>query len=105
MEVIVNVPDKLREKIGNQWGDLSTKIISSLVLMAFLDGLIELSELREMLHLRDNDNFNAFLRDNHLLHNSGLLNLYGSCQDIDFADASFGVVDDLDDEMIGVFDD
>ncbi|WP_202803877.1 hypothetical protein [Geminocystis herdmanii] len=101
---MVNIPDKLKEKIGNQWGDLSTKIISNLVLMAFRDGLINLSELREMLHLRDNDDFYVFLRDNYLLHNSGLLNLYGSCQDIDFADDSLGIVDDLDNDMIGAFD-
>jgi hypothetical protein len=104
MEVIVNVPDKLREKVGNQWGDLRTKIVSNLVLMAFRDGLIELEELREMLCLRDEDDFTAFLRDNHLLHNSGLLNLYGSCQDIDFADDGLGIVEDLDSEMIGAFD-
>ncbi|NCO76661.1 MAG: hypothetical protein GW795_15755 [Cyanobacteria bacterium] len=104
MEVMVNIPDKLKEKIGNQWGDLSTKIIHNLVLMAFLDGLINLSELREMLHLKDNDDFSTFLRENHLLHNSGLLNLYGSCQDIDFADNSLGIVDNLANEMMGAFD-
>jgi len=104
MEVIVNVPDKLREKIGNQWGDLPTKIIRNLVLMAFRDGLIELSELREMLCLKDEDDFTNVLKENHLLHNSGLLNLYGSCQDIDFADPDLGIIDDLDSEVIGAFD-
>ena len=104
MELIVNVPDKLKEKIGNQWGDLPTKIISNLVLMAFRDGLIDLSELREMLSLKDENNFTAFLRENNLIHNSGLLNLYGSCQDIDFADDSLGIIDDLENEMIEAFD-
>lgn len=104
MEVIVNVPDKLKQKIGNQWGDLPTKIIHNLVLMAFRDGFIELSELREMLFLKDENDFTAVLKENNLLHNSGLLNLYGSCQDIDFADLDLGIIDDLNSEMIGAFD-
>ena len=35
MEITVNLPDKLTEKVGEQWGDLSKKIVDSLALEAY----------------------------------------------------------------------
>lgn len=99
MQVIVNIPEMLTERVKDKWGDLSVKIVNSLVLKAFQDGLIDFKELREMLHFADEEDFKAFLRDNNMLHDSGLLNLYGSCSDIDFADNSLGISED----MIGEF--
>jgi hypothetical protein len=39
-----------------------------------------------------------------MLHSSGLINLSGSCADIDFDGDGWGISDEMDDDMIGVFD-
>ncbi len=39
-----------------------------------------------------------------MLHSSGLINLSGSCADIDFDDDGWGISDEMDDDMMGVFD-
>lgn len=40
-----------------------------------------------------------------LLHSSGLLNLSGSCADLDIEVDDSGIDDAIDDDMIGAFDD
>ncbi len=53
MQITVNLPDTLVDKIEDKWGDLSRKILRDLVLSAFRDGLIDLDELKEMLDIGD----------------------------------------------------
>ena len=104
MQITVNLPDTLVDKIEDKWGNLSLKILRDLVLSAFRDGLIDLDELKEMLDIGDEAGLKEFLRQNNMLHSSGLINLSGSCADIDFDDDGWGISDEMDDDMMGVFD-
>ncbi|MEG3878183.1 hypothetical protein QUA35_20050 [Microcoleus sp. N9_B2] len=104
MQITVNLPDTLVDKIEDKWGDLSRKILRDLVLSAFRDGLIDLDELKEMLDIGDEAGLKEFFRQNNMLHSSGLINLSGSCADIDFDDDGWGISDEMDDDMMGVFD-
>ena len=103
MQITVNLPDTLVDKIEDKWGNLSRKILRDLVLSAFRDGLIDLDELKEMLDIGDEADLNEFFRQNNMLHSSELINLSGSCADIDFDDGG-GISDEMDDDMMGVFD-
>ncbi len=104
MQITVNLPDTLVDKIEDKWGNLSRKILRDLVLSAFRDGLIDLDELKEMLDIGDEADLNEFFRQNNMLHSSELINLSGSCADIDFDDDGGGISDEMDDDMMGVFD-
>ena len=104
MQITINLPDKLTERVQDKWGDLSQKILEKLVLEAFLEGLINFDEFREMLGFKNDVDFKAFLSANIPLHTSGLLNLAGSCADIDFTIDDLGMGDEMDDDLIGVFD-
>jgi hypothetical protein len=104
MQITINLPDKLTERVQDKWGDLSQKILDKLVLEAFLEGLINFDEFREMLGFKNDVDFQAFLSANIPLHTSGLLNLAGSCADIDFTIDDLGIRDEMDDDLIGVFD-
>ncbi|MEC4818885.1 MAG: hypothetical protein SAK29_37270 [Scytonema sp. PMC 1069.18] len=104
MQLIINLPDKLTQRFQDKWGDLSQKILDKLVLEAFLEGLINFDEFREMLSFKYDVDFQAFLSANIPLHNSGLLNLAGSCADIDFTVDELGICDEIDDDLVGVFD-
>jgi len=88
MQVTIDLPDKLTERVLGKWGDLSQKILDKLVLEAFLEGLINFDEFREMLGFKNDIALKAFLSANIPLHTSGLLNLAGSCADIDFTISS-----------------
>ncbi|NES66365.1 MAG: hypothetical protein F6K24_14430, partial [Okeania sp. SIO2D1] len=46
MQVTINLPEKVTEKIQSKWGDLSQKIIDKLILEAFLEGLINFDEFK-----------------------------------------------------------
>ncbi len=104
MQITMNLPDKLTERVQDKWGDLSQKKLDKLVLEAFLEGLINFDEFREMLGFKNDVDFKAFLSANIPLHTSGLLNLAGSCADIDFTIDDLGIDDEMDDDLIGVFD-
>lgn len=104
MKITINLPDKLTERVQDKWGDLSQKILDKLVLEAFLEGLINFDEFREMLSFKNDRDLKAFLSANIPLHTSGLLDLAGSCADIDFIIDDLGISDEMDDDLIGVFD-
>lgn len=104
MQITIDLPDKLTEKIQEQWGNLPQKIITNLVLSAFEERLIDLAELKDLLSLADDAQVKEFLKQNNLLHSAGLLNLYGACNDIDFAPDDLGISPETDDDLIGVFD-
>ncbi len=101
MQLTINLPEKLTEKVYSKWGDLSQKIIDKLVLEAFLEELINFDEFKEMLDLNNDVDLKAFLEANIPLHNSGLLNLAGSCADIDFTTYNLGISDEMDNDLIG----
>ncbi|NEP45176.1 MAG: hypothetical protein F6K35_40530 [Okeania sp. SIO2H7] len=102
MQVTINLPEGLTEKIGDRWGNLQQKILDKLILEAFLEGLINFDELRETLGLKDDADLKAFLLANIPLHNSGLLNLAGSCADLDFNVDDLDISDELSDRLVGV---
>ncbi|MBE9249650.1 hypothetical protein IQ226_10830 [Dolichospermum sp. LEGE 00240] len=104
MQITINVPDNLTDKIQDKLGDLSEKIMNKLALEAFLEGLINFNEFRQMLGFQDDVAFKAFLSANFPLHSGGLLNLAGSCADIDFTLDEQGITDDRDNDLVGVFD-
>ncbi|MCF4966442.1 hypothetical protein [Nostoc sp. CMAA1605] len=100
MQITIDLPDKLAEKIQEQWGNLSQKIIASLVLDAFLEGLIDFDELKEILNFSSDDELKEFFRQKNMLHTSGIINLAGTCPELEL------IEDDLamDDDLNGVFD-
>ncbi|QIR35758.1 hypothetical protein HCG51_02650 [Tolypothrix sp. PCC 7910] len=104
MQITINLPDKLTERLQDKWENLSQKVIDKLVLEAFLEGLIDFDEFREMLGFKNDVDLQAFLSANIPLHSSGLLNLAGSCADIDFTVDDLGISDEMDDDLVGVFD-
>lgn len=104
MQITIDLPDKLTQKVQDKWGDLSQKVLDKLVLEAFLEGLINFDEFREILGFDNDISLKDFLSANIPLHNSGLLNLAGSCADIDFTVDNLGVCDEMDDDLVGVFD-
>jgi hypothetical protein len=97
MQVTVNLPDKLINKIEDKWGDLSQKILNELVLIAFKEGSIDIDELKDMLDLGDEEDLKQFFKIHNMLYSGGILNLYGSCADIDFADDELGISDRVND--------
>ncbi|MGK7920897.1 MAG: hypothetical protein AB4080_12915 [Trichodesmium sp.] len=105
MELTINLPEKLTEKVYSKWGDLSQKIIDKLVLEAFLEGLINFDEFKEILGLNNDVDLKAFLEANIPLHNSGLLNLAGSCADIDFINENLGTYYEMNNDLIGSIND
>ncbi|MFB2934289.1 hypothetical protein ACE1B6_03345 [Aerosakkonemataceae cyanobacterium BLCC-F154] len=104
MQVTIDLPDKLTEKIQDQWGNLPQKIIANLVLDAFREGLIDFDELKDMLNFFSDSELKEFLKQKNMLHFGGILNLYGACNDLDFVEDELGISDEMDDDLIGVFD-
>lgn len=104
MQITVDLPDKLTERVKDKWGNLPQKILDYLILSAFRDGLIDFEEFREMLSCRNEAEFKAFLAKSLPLHASGLLDLSGTCADIDLVVDDLGISDEMDDDLIGVFD-
>ena len=45
MQITIDLPDNLTDKIPDEWGNLSQKILANLVLDAFKDGLIDFDEM------------------------------------------------------------
>ncbi|MEQ8971803.1 MAG: hypothetical protein RIE73_15575 [Coleofasciculus sp. C1-SOL-03] len=105
MQVTINLPDKLTAKVQNKWRDLPQEILRQLVLKAFREGLIDFEEFQELGTFASEGDLNEFLKQNNMLHSSGLLNLYGCCADDPIEVDNLGVDDSLDDDLIGVFDD
>jgi hypothetical protein len=105
MQVTINLPDKLIDRMQDKSGDLPQKILSALALSAFKEGSIDIDELKDMLHLGDDAGLMEFLKKNNMLHAGGIINLYGSCADIDFANDELGISDEMDDELMVNFDD
>jgi predicted HTH domain antitoxin len=62
MEITVNLPDKLTEKIGEQWGDLSKKVVDSLALEAYKSKIISTAELGEILGFSSRLEIHDFLQ-------------------------------------------
>ncbi|MEQ8464967.1 hypothetical protein [Coleofasciculus sp. E1-EBD-02] len=104
MQVTINLPDKLTAKVQNKWGDLPQEILRQLVLKAFKEGLIDFEEFQELGTFASKGDLNEFLKQNNMLHSSGLLNLYGCCAEDDFDVDDLGVDNSLDDDLEGVFD-
>ncbi|HYW20837.1 MAG TPA: hypothetical protein VE956_16345 [Nodularia sp. (in: cyanobacteria)] len=104
MQITINLPDNLTDKIPEEWGNLSQKILANLVLDAFKDGLIDFDEMKDMLNFFSDTDLKEFLKQKNMLHSKGILNLYGACADIEFVEDDLGISDDMDDDLIGVFD-
>lgn len=102
MQVTISLPELLIKKVGDRWGNLEQRILDKLVLEAFLEGLINFDDLRETLGLKDDADLTAFLSANLPLHNSGLLNLAGSCADIDFNVDDLGIAEEFNNNLVGV---
>jgi predicted HTH domain antitoxin len=49
MKITIDLPDKLTEKIGQQWGDLSKKVLDNIALEAYKSKIISTAELGEIL--------------------------------------------------------
>lgn len=104
MQITIDLPDKLTEKIQGQWGNLPQKILANLILDAFRDGLIDFDELKDMLSFFSDAELQDFLRQKNMLHSAGILNLAGACPDLELVEDDLGISDDIDDDLSGVFD-
>ncbi|NES74151.1 MAG: hypothetical protein F6K24_57685 [Okeania sp. SIO2D1] len=103
MQIKINLPDKLTEKVGDKWDNLQQKIIANLVLEAFREGLIDIDELKELLNFFSDAELTEFFKQNNMLHSQGILNLYGTCADIDLVEDNQGICDEMDDDLVGAF--
>ncbi|NEP83732.1 MAG: hypothetical protein F6K17_43340 [Okeania sp. SIO3C4] len=103
MQIKINLPDKLTEKVGGKWDNLQQKIIANLVLDAFREGLIDFDELKELLNFFSDAELTEFFKQNNMLHSLGILNLYGSCADLDLIEDNQGICDEMDDDLVGAF--
>ncbi|HEY9867008.1 MAG TPA: hypothetical protein V6D21_22735 [Candidatus Obscuribacterales bacterium] len=104
MQITIDLPDNLTDKIPQEWGNLSQKILASLVLDAFKDGLIDFNEMKDMLNFFSETDFKEFLQQKNMLHSQGILNLSGACADIEYVEDDLGIYEEDDDDLIGVFD-
>ena len=104
MQVTIDLPDKLTDEVQKQWGDLSRWILSHLLLDAMKTGLITFDEFKELLNFNSEEELNTFLRQNNMLHAGGLLNLAGSCADIDFDIDDLDDINKIDADLVGAFD-
>lgn len=91
MQLTINLPEKLTERIGDKWGNLQQKIVANLLLDALKEGLITFNELKEMLDFFSDAELKEFLREEDMLHSGGLLNLYGACPDLDLVEDDGGI--------------
>ncbi|MGL5132917.1 MAG: hypothetical protein ACRC78_10345 [Planktothrix sp.] len=91
MQITIDLPDNLTDKIPEEWGNLSQKILAIIVLDAFKDGLIDFKEMKDMLNFFSETEFNEFLKQKNMLHSQGILNLYGACPDLDFVEDDLGI--------------
>jgi hypothetical protein len=105
MQITVDLPDKLTEKIKDKWGDLSQKILNELVLIAFKEGSINIYELRDMLDLSNEADLKQFFKTHNMLYSGGILNLSGTGADIDFADDELDISGKMDDDLMLDFND
>ncbi|MBD2147486.1 hypothetical protein [Sphaerospermopsis sp. FACHB-1194] len=103
MQITIDLPDNLTDKIQNEWGNLPQKIIANLVLDALREGLIDFQEMKEMLNFFSEAELQEFLKQKNMLHTKGILNLSGACADIDFNVDELGIYEDRDDDLVGVF--
>jgi len=104
MQLTINLPDQFTEKIGDQWGDLQQKIITNLVLNALKEGLINFDEFKEMLNFFSDAELKKFLEKNNMFHSRGILNLSGTCPDLEFVEDELDIYDDIDETLIEVID-
>jgi hypothetical protein len=103
MQVTIDLPDKLTDEVQKQWGDLSRWILSHLLLDAMKTGMITFDEFKKLLNFYSEEELNTFLKQNNMLHDGGLLNLAGSCADFDVEIDDLGICDEMDDDLVGVF--
>ena len=96
MQITIDLPDNLTDKIPDEWGNLSQKILANLVLDAFKDGLIDFDEMKDMLNFFSDTDLQEFLKQKNMLHSQGILNLSGACPDLDFVEDDLGISDDSD---------
>ena len=68
MKITVNLPDKLTE-IGEQWGDLSQKIVDSLAFEAYKSKIISTAELGEILGFNSRWEIHDFLQKSEIYLN------------------------------------
>ena len=104
MKITIDLPDRLTERIADSWQDLPGMVVSSLLVSAFRDRLINFEELWEMLALESDAAKRLFLQREQVLHRGGLLNLYGTCADLAIEVDDAGIDPNLDDALDGVFD-
>jgi hypothetical protein len=101
MQVTIDLPDMLTDKILDKWGDLLQRILTNLVLDAFRDRLINFDELKELLAFYPDSRLKELLKQENILHPGGILNLYGACADSDLAIDDLGISPETDDDLIG----
>lgn len=103
MQLTINLPQKLTDKIEYRLENLQQQIVANLVLDALKEGSITFDELKEMLDFFSDAELEEFLREKNMLHSGGLLNLYGACPDLDFVEDDGGIYDGMDDDSMGCF--
>ena len=62
MQITIDLPDNLTDKIQNEWVNLPQKIIANLVLDALREGLIDFQEMKEMLNFFSEAELKEFLK-------------------------------------------
>ncbi|MEA5511830.1 UPF0175 family protein [Crocosphaera sp. UHCC 0190] len=62
MQIIIEVPDDIKTRMEEKWGNLSQKMMTNLALEAYQNQLISTAELGEMLNMPSRLETHAFLK-------------------------------------------
>ncbi|ADI66275.1 hypothetical protein [Trichormus azollae] len=84
IQIIINLADNLTHKIQDKLGDICQGVLNTLAREAFLEGYVNVNELRQMVGSQDDTAFKTSLYANLPVHSLRLLTLTESYADIDF---------------------
>ncbi|MGB5771270.1 MAG: UPF0175 family protein [Crocosphaera sp.] len=63
MQIIIEVPDDIKTRMEEKWGNLSQKMMTNLALEAYQNQLISTAELGEMLNITSRLETHKFLKE------------------------------------------
>jgi len=67
MDVAFSMPDRLAERLRNQWGDLSERALQAIVAEAYREEVLTLGEVREILGHSTRLETDRFLKERGIL--------------------------------------
>lgn len=69
MQIKIALPDDVAFSLQTKWGNLEPKLMDILAIQAYLDGLISVGKVRELLGLKTRLEVDTFLKIKVLIYN------------------------------------